>query len=528
MTPAVTRESSAGDQVVVFTSPTATASNSWGFHQNGVFEMIRTRVWAQLAPAILLCVSAFGQAGPQQPGNQGQAAAVTVTQGPTVEYADDLFAVVTYMTSTPSESRVYFGTTPNDLNRVSENRTIGTIHRVDLSNLQPATTYYFRIDNGTADTHASHSFRTIARGAAPVRNQSASQVQSAGTTQTASAPPPAAAPVLQPRSGQPVSITKGPSIQYADDTSAVITWTTSAPAATRLFYGDNAETTTQLAQEPGQGTFHRVHIANLRPQTTYYFRVDAGDSSTAVRQSFRTVATGAQPIYDQQPSSPAGTQIARAPAASPSAPAAAPTPAPTPAKRSLIVPGGVEVEAKLKDTLSTRTAHAGDAFTAEVTQPVRANNGAVAIPAGTLINGEVLEAESGKTLPMLRGKGRLSVRFRDLILPNHTSYPLTATLLAVHGKNANSEGEVESSTSGKSTAKDVGIGAGLGTVAGLIFGSALKGLAIGAIAGGGYVLATQGKDVEIPANSEIKLRLDQGITMPAAQGEAVQANPPDR
>ncbi len=484
------------------------------------------RLVSQFAALVLLCVAGVGQATPQQPAVQGQAAApLAITQGPTVEYADDLFAVITYMTGAPGESRVYFGTAPGELNRVSENRTIGTIHRVDLSNLQPATTYYFRIDNGSATTGATHSFQTTARGAAPLRNQAAAQVQGRPAP-SASAPTPVAAPVLQPRSSQPVSITQGPSIQYADDTSAVITWTTSAPAASRLFYGENAETTTQLAQEPGQGTFHRVHIANLRPQTTYYFRVDAGDSSTAVRQSFRTVATGAPPIYNQPPA-PAGGQVARGPAAAaPAAPAPAARPAPV--QQPLLVPAGVEIEAMLKDALSTRTAHAGDAFTAEVTQPVRANNGAVAIPAGTLINGEVLEAESGKTLPMLRGKGRLSVRFRDLTLPNHTSYPLTATLLAVRGKNANSEGEVESSPSGKSTAKDVGIGAGLGTVAGLIFGSALKGLAIGAIAGGGYVLATGGKDVEIPANSAMRLRLDQAISVSGPRGEAAPATPPDR
>jgi hypothetical protein len=41
-------------------------------------------------------------------------------------------------------------------------------------------------------------------------------------------------------------------------------------------------------------------------------------------------------------------------------------------------------------------------------------------------------------------------------------------------------------------------------------------LAIGAIAGGGYVLATQGKDVDIPAQSGMKLRLDQALSIPAS------------
>jgi hypothetical protein len=81
--------------------------------------------------------------------------------------------------------------------------------------------------------------------------------------------------------------------------------------------------------------------------------------------------------------------------------------------------------------------------------------------------------------------------------------------------SAGSEGEVQSGNTGKRTAKDVGIGAGVGTVAGLIFGSALKGLAIGALAGGGYVLATNGKDVELPAQTGMVLRLDHNLSVPA-------------
>jgi hypothetical protein len=142
-----------------------------------------------------------------------------------------------------------------------------------------------------------------------------------------------------------------------------------------------------------------------------------------------------------------------------------------------------------------------------------------------VINGEVTEAEEGKTLPMVRGRGRLNFHFRDMTFPSHRSFPIGASLVSVQGKSAGSEGEVTSSTSGKSTAKDVGIGAGLGTVAGLIFGSALKGLAIGAIAGGGYVLATQGKDVELPAQSKLTLKLDQSVTIPASAVAAAPAKP---
>jgi hypothetical protein len=186
------------------------------------------------------------------------------------------------------------------------------------------------------------------------------------------------------------------------------------------------------------------------------------------------------------------------------------------------VEANTEIHAALDTPLSTKTSKPGDRFTATVSDPVRGSNGTVVIPAGARVEGEVAEAEQGKAVPALRGKGKLSLRFRDIVLPNGQTLPLTATLVSVNstnGKNtkkADEEGQVQSGTQGKDVAKDVGIGAGVGTVAGLIFGSPLKGLAIGALAGGGYVLATKGKDVQLPAQTGMVIRLDQPLSVNGA------------
>lgn len=194
----------------------------------------------------------------------------------------------------------------------------------------------------------------------------------------------------------------------------------------------------------------------------------------------------------------------------------------TPADNSAVgidqVAAGTEIHAALDTPLSTKTSKPGDRFTATLSDPVRANNGAVVIPGGARVEGEVAEAEDGKTLAALRGKGKLSLRFRDVVLPNGQTLPLTATLISVHdtnGKNAkkaDEEGQVKSGTRSSDVAKDVGVGAGIGTVAGLIFGGPIKGLAIGALAGGGYVLATKGKDVNLPAQTGMVIRLDQPVS----------------
>jgi hypothetical protein len=170
------------------------------------------------------------------------------------------------------------------------------------------------------------------------------------------------------------------------------------------------------------------------------------------------------------------------------------------------VGAGTEVHAALDAPLSSKTSKPGDRFTATVSDPVRANNGAVVIPAGARVEGEVAEAEDEKTLTALKDKPKLSLRFRDVVLPTGQTVPLTATLVSVHdisGKNpkkAGTEGGKDSNAIGAPSAMARNIG------------GPIKGLAIGALSGGGYVVATNGKDVRLPAQAVMRIRVDQSLS----------------
>jgi Purple acid Phosphatase, N-terminal domain len=390
------------------------------------------------------------------------------------------------------------------------------------------------------------------------------------------------APNSAPAAASSVRITSGPTVEYADDSLAVVSWTTNLPATSTVHFGTDPRNLDHVAAGATAQTQHRVNIADLSPSTKYYFVVESQEPSgggvpaRSVTESVTTVAAGQPAIQNQKPAAagggpapatntPTATQSSTTPtsrttasqnAPAPTSPAAATSPSSSstrastsaeaaqrppqsttsetsadhasestvrnsPAKQQ--VPSGTQITATLDQALSTKNSQVGDSFTATVSQPVRGSGGVVLIPAGSKINGKVSESEQGKTLPAIRGRGHLNVRFVDITFPEHVSSPLTATLVSVHPKGGNGkagqEGEVTSGTSGKNTAKDVGIGAGVGTLAGLVFGSALKGLAIGAIAGGGYVLATDGKDVELPAQTEITVRLDQNLSVPAAAAQ---------
>jgi hypothetical protein len=180
------------------------------------------------------------------------------------------------------------------------------------------------------------------------------------------------------------------------------------------------------------------------------------------------------------------------------------------------VPAGTEIRATLDTPLSSKTSRPGDRFTATISQPVQNRNGVI-IPVGSRVEGEVSESEEGRTAAALRGKGKLNLRLRDIILPNGQTVSLTASLVSVnttngrHAQQADNEGQVESGIEGKTAVRDMGMGAGVGTFSSLIFGAPLKGMAVGTLAGGGYVLSTNGKDVRLPAQTGMVIRLEQPL-----------------
>src|ERR1700689_5860346 len=58
-------------------------------------------------------------------------------------------------------------------------------------------------------------------------------------------------------------------------------------------------------------------------------------------------------------------------------------------------------------------------------------------------------------------------------------------------------------------------GAGLGAAIGAIAGNAGMGAAIGAVAGGGGTVVQKGKQIQIPAETQLQFTLKQPVTLPA-------------
>ena len=85
------------------------------------------------------------------------AAQVDITQGPVLESVSDHSAVIAWSTNKDGSTVVNYGTDPRNLSQVAEAPwgANGRTHRVELRNLQPNTTYYFRVETGQPEVETA-------------------------------------------------------------------------------------------------------------------------------------------------------------------------------------------------------------------------------------------------------------------------------------------------------------------------------------------------------------------------------------
>ena len=182
------------------------------------------------------------------------------------------------------------------------------------------------------------------------------------------------------------------------------------------------------------------------------------------------------------------------------APAPASRPAPTDTRTSVPagtteIPSGTEIDVRLANVLSSATAQVEDRFEGTTLVDLTVN-GRNVIPAGSVVRGVVTAVE-----PATRTNrtGRMTVSF-DQVTVSGRSYPIRGTVTqAIESEGI--RGEV-----GRTAA-----GAGVGAIIGGILGG-VRGAVLGTIiGGGGTIAATEGKDVELPQGSVLRMRFDSPV-----------------
>ena len=162
------------------------------------------------------------------------------------------------------------------------------------------------------------------------------------------------------------------------------------------------------------------------------------------------------------------------------------------------IPVGTEFDVRLQNSLSSATAQVEDRFEATTMVDLRDDNNHVLVPAGSVMRGVV---SSVNKAGRIERKGSMTVAF-DRVTIKGRSYPMRAMVTqAIESEGIKGEKE------------KIGIGAGAGAILGAILGGAKGALAGVLIGGGGTIAATEGKDVELPAGTVLRVRMDSPLTL---------------
>jgi hypothetical protein len=160
-----------------------------------------------------------------------------------------------------------------------------------------------------------------------------------------------------------------------------------------------------------------------------------------------------------------------------------------------VLPVGQEIDVRLQDSLSSGTATAEQRFQTTTVVALE-QGGQVLIPAGSTVRGVVSSVSPAGRVDR---SGKLTLAF-DQITVNGREYPMRALATrAFESRGIREEG------------RTIGTAGAVGAIVGGIIGG-LEGALLGAVIGsGGVIAATEGKDVELPAGTILRLRLDTPV-----------------
>lgn len=214
------------------------------------------------------------------------------------------------------------------------------------------------------------------------------------------------------------------------------------------------------------------------------------------------------------PAKPAARPRKTAPVVAEKVPAAAPTAPPTPAPTvaeapkpapvtpvaaaPIVVPAGTEIEVRTVSALSSKTSNVGDTFEATLEKPIQVA-GKDVLPKGADVTGKVTKANpSGR----LSGRAELWVALTNIRVAGKT-----------YALNTDTAGQQEGSKTGRGVVfigGGTGIGAAIGAATGGGKGAAI-GAAIGAVAGTAGAAMTGQRDIQFPAETVLRFRLENEL-----------------
>jgi hypothetical protein len=187
---------------------------------------------------------------------------------------------------------------------------------------------------------------------------------------------------------------------------------------------------------------------------------------------------------------------------------------------------GMQVHLTLLSTISTAASRDGDPFVAVVAEPVYLGN-QLLVPAGTRVNGVIGTVEKARHFSVFRGQAYMNLTFRSIEIDSRL-IPVQMSIIAIEQPHGQADGKrrkdvrieegqvVQQKHDIKGDLVGGAIGTGGGTLIGAVFSHAIGGFGIGLAGSAAYIVERKGKEVELPAQTGMVVRMDNTITVPTA------------
>jgi len=184
---------------------------------------------------------------------------------------------------------------------------------------------------------------------------------------------------------------------------------------------------------------------------------------------------------------------------------------------------GTQVRLVLLNGLSTSVARDGDPFLAQVAEPVYLG-GQLILPAGAKVHGVVGSIVHARRFSIFRGQAAMNMQFRSIEVDGR-EIPAQMSILQLYRStndgnkmrndlNTEEGAVIEAKRDIKGDITDVGLGTAGGSVVGAVFSHVVRGFVFGMVGGTAYIIEKKGKDVELPAQTGILVRLDTTVSLP--------------
>lgn len=186
---------------------------------------------------------------------------------------------------------------------------------------------------------------------------------------------------------------------------------------------------------------------------------------------------------------------------------------------------GTQIHLKLTSDIGTASSRNGDPFIAVTTQPLMMGD-QVILPAGTRIRGIVTSISRAKRFSLFRGEAYMNLSFRSIEVDSRL-IPVQMSVLALEKPSEEGEGrqrkdvnvtegqmlEQKHDVKGDIVAGTIGTGGA--TLIGKLASHAAAGFGIGILGSAVYVSARKGKELSLPAETGMLVRMDSTVTVPA-------------